>query len=105
METREADPDHSPTFEDITAQVIMIHIEATLDHNTGIDAARDNLTQPTRETATDLAMTHHTSHIADHPNIEVLQVIDPEITVGHIHNNPTDLQDMNLTAQIHIPAG
>ena len=47
--------------------------------------------------ATDLAMTHHTGHIADHLNIKALQVIDPEIAVDHIHNHHTDLQDMNLT--------
>ena len=39
IETDKANPDHSLTFEDITAQVITIPIEATLDHNTGIDAA------------------------------------------------------------------
>ena len=55
--------------------------------------------------ATDLTVTLHTSHIADHPNIEALQVIDPEITGDHIHDHPIDLQDMNLTNQIHIPAG
>ena len=50
-------------------------------------------------------MTHHTSHIADHPNIEALHVIDPKIAVGHIHDCPTDLQGMNVTDQIHTPAG
>ena len=39
----------------------MIHIKATLDHNTGIDttttgAVHNNLTQPTEHTATDLSM-------------------------------------------------
>ena len=88
----------------------MIHIEATLDHNTGIDAtttgaAHNDLTQLTEGTVTDLAMTHCTSHNTDHPNIEALQVIDPEITVGHIHDCPTDLQGMKLTDQIHTPVG
>ena len=52
IETGKADPDHSPTTEeDVAEQVIMIWIEATLDHNTGIDAAikeasHDNLMQP-----------------------------------------------------------
>ena len=50
--TGKADPDHSPTNKDILAQVIVIHIEATLDHKTGIHAAtteavHDDLTQPT----------------------------------------------------------
>ena len=70
IKTGEADPDHSPTTEDIAGQVIMIHIKATLDHNTRIDAATteaayDNHTQPTYDTTTDLAMTYSTSHIAD----------------------------------------
>ena len=39
IETDKANPDHSLIFEDIGAHVIMIPIEATLDQNTGIDAA------------------------------------------------------------------
>ena len=63
IEKDEANPDHSPTTE-----AIMIHTEASLDHNTGKDtvttkAAPNNLTQPTEDTAIDLAMTHHTSRI------------------------------------------
>ena len=38
IEIGEANPDHSPTTEDTTARVTMIHIDATLDCNTGIDA-------------------------------------------------------------------
>ena len=38
-ETGEGNLDHSLVFEDITAQAIMIHIEAALDHDTKIDAA------------------------------------------------------------------
>ena len=86
----------------------MINIEATLDHNTGIDAATtgavyDDLLQPTEDTTADLAKTLHTSHIGDHSSIEALQVINPEITVDHIHDHPINLQDMNLADQIHIP--
>ena len=110
IETDEADPDHSHTFKDIAAQAIMIHIEATLDCNTGIDmatteAAHNDLAQPRKDTAIDLIVTHHTDHIADHPNIEALQVIDHEIVVGHIHTPPTNLQGMNIEDQIHTPAG
>ena len=88
----------------------MICTDATLDHNTRIhaattEAAHDDLTQPTEDTATDLAMTHCTSHTVDHPHITALWVINPEITVGHTHNHPTNLQGMNHTAQIHTPAG
>ena len=77
IETGEADLDHSPTFEDITAWVIAIHIEATLAHNTGIDAittgaAHDDLNQPTEDTATDFAVTHYSNQIADHPNNKAL---------------------------------
>ena len=87
----------------------MIHRGATLDHNTQIDAsttetAHDDLTQPTDDTATDLTMTQHTSHMADHPHITALWVINPEITVGHNHDKPTDIQGMNHADQIHTPA-
>ena len=110
IKTSTADPDHSPTTKDIAAQVIMICIETTLNHNTRIDAAtteaaHDDLTQPTKDTATDLTVTHCIGHTADHPHITALQVIDPKIAVGHIHDNPTDLQGMNHTDQIHTPAG
>ena len=88
----------------------MICMEGALHCNTEIDAttteaAHNNLAQPTEDTATNLAITHHTSHIADHPNIKALQVIDPEITVDHIHDHPTDPQGMNLADQIPTPAG
>ena len=88
----------------------MIHIEATLDHNTGIDTAttetaHDNLAQPTEDTATDLTMTLCTNHIADYPHIIALWVIDPEITVGHTHDHPTNLHGMNHADQIHTPGG
>ena len=88
----------------------MTGIEATLDHKTRIDAAiieaaHNNLTQPTEDTATDLTVTHLTDHIADHANIKALHIIGPEIIVGHIHNHPTDLQGMNHTDQVHNPAG
>ena len=110
IETEKANPDHSPIFADITTQVIAIYIEATLDCNTGIDAAttgavHNDLSQPTEDAATDIAVTHCTDHIADHPNIKVLQVINPEITVGHIYKNPTDPQGMKLADQVHTPAG
>ena len=68
-------------------------------------AVHDNLAQPTDDAVTNLTMTLHTGHIADHSNIEALQVINPEITVDHIHDHPVDLQNMYLTDQIHIPAG
>ena len=110
MEIDKANQDHSPICADITFWVIVIHIEAALDCNTGRDAAttgavHNDLSQPTEDTAKDLAMTHHTDHITDHPNIKALQVINPGITVGHIHEHPTDLQGMNHADQVHTPAG
>ena len=110
IETGKANPDHRSTVKDIAAQVIGICIEAILDHNTRIDiattgAAHDYLTQLTEDTVTELAMTHHTGNIANHPNIEALQVINPEIAVGHIPSYPTDLQGINHADQIYTPAG
>ena len=92
-EAGEADPDHSPTTDDITIWVIVIHIEATLDHNTGIDASttevvHNDLVQPLEA---DLPMTHCTGHTADPPNITALQVTNPKITVGHTHDHPNNL--------------
>ena len=68
IERGKANPDHSHIFEYTAAQAIVIHIEATLEHNTGRDAAiteavHDDLDQPTEDTATDLTMTHLTDHI------------------------------------------
>ena len=68
----------------------MIPTEAILDYNTRIDAAttgaaHDDLTPPLEATAIDLVMTHH---ITDHPHIEALQVINPEITC-RLHSQPS----------------
>ena len=59
---------------------------------------------PIEATAINLTMTHHIDLIADHPHIEVLQHINPEITVGHTHDHPTNLQGRTHTDQVHIPA-
>ena len=110
LKTGKADPDHSPTTKCIAGQIITIHIEATPDHNTGIDtttteAAHDDLVQPTEDTVTDLTVTPCTSHMADHPHIAALWVINPEIVIGHTHNHPNNLQGMNHADLIHTPAG
>ena len=78
--------------------------------NTGIDtvtieAANDDLTQHTEDTATDLTLTHHISHITDHPHITAFWVINPEIIVCHTHDHPTNLQGMDHADMIHTPAG
>ena len=72
--------------------------EATLYHNTRIDAAttaaaHNDCTPPIEVTIMNLTVTQHIDHITDHSHIEALQVINPEITVGHIHYHHTDLQD------------
>ena len=92
------------TFKDIAAQAIAICMEATLDHNIEIDAAitemvHDDLAQSTEDTATYL-----TNHITYLPNLEALVVIDPNIIVGHTHDHPIGLQDMNHINQVHNPA-
>ena len=90
----------------------MIPIEATLDCSTGADAAttgaaHNDLTQSTEVTATtiDLAAMHHIDHITVLHNIKALQVINPEITAGHIHDHPIDHQGMIHVDQVHNPAG
>ena len=57
----------------------------------------DDHTPPIEATVIDLTMTHHIDHITDHPHIEVLQRINPEITVDHTHNHPTNLQGWTHT--------
>ena len=66
IQTGKANPDHSPTTEDIAAQVIAFHAEATVDYNTGIDvatteAAHDELAQPTWDTQPQTLPWHTTS--------------------------------------------
>ena len=75
----------------------MIHTEATQGHNIGIittttGAAHDAHTPPIEVTAIDLAMTDCIDRIAGYPYIEVLELTTAEITVGHAHNHPTNLQ-------------
>ena len=106
----EANPDHYLIFTDIAAQVIAIHTEATQGHNIGIIAAttvvaHDAHALPIEVTTINLAMTHHIDCTTDHPHIEVLNLSTPEMTVGHAHNHPTDIQgETTHTDQVHIPA-
>ena len=108
-ETGKANPDHNLIFKNITAQVIVILTEATQGNNTRIDTAtigavHDNHTPPIEATAINLFMICHINHIADHPHIEVLQLINPEIAVDHTHDHPRNLQGRTHTDQVHIPA-
>ena len=110
IKTGKASADQSPTMEDIAAWVIVIHTEAILDHNTVIDVAttegaHNDLTQPIKDTATNVAMTHHTSHITDCLHLTAVWVINPEITIGHTHDHLTDLQGTNHEDQIHTLLG
>ena len=91
----------SHNFTDTTAQVIMIHIEATLDHDTGIIIFITGLTHNTPiphagVIAIDLAMTLHIDHTADHPCTEAHHTT-PEIEACCIHDHPTNPHD-----NIHI---
>ena len=96
-ETSKANTDHNLIFKNTAAWVIMILTKATLGYNTRIDAApwraaHNNHIPPIKVAVIDLAITHHIDHIADHPHIEILQLFNPEITIGHTHDHPTDLQ-------------
>ena len=87
----------------------MILAKTTQGHNTGIDAATIGAAQndhtPTIEATTiDPTMTHHIDHLADYPHIEVLKLNNPEITVDHTHNHPTNLQGRTHIDLVHIPA-
>ena len=89
-ETGKANPDHNLIFKNITAQVVMILAEATQGHNIRTDAATtgaapDNCNPAIEVTAIELATTHYINLITDHPQIEVLQLITPEIAVVHTH--------------------
>ena len=95
--------------ENITAQVIAIFTEAAQGHNTGIDAAtigaaHNDCIPPIEATTIDPAVTCHINHITDRSHIEVLQLINPEITVDHTHDHATNLQGRTNTDHIHIPA-
>ena len=108
-ETDKANPDHSLTFKDITAQAITICIEAALDCDTEIDAAitgaaHDDHAPPIEATAIDFTMICHIDLIADYPHTEVLQLINPETTVGHIHDHPSDFQGRSHIDQVYTPA-
>ena len=77
-----------------------IYEKANIDHITKIDtaiteAAHGDLSAPTEDRATDLAMTHLTDHITDHLRTEFFQVINPKIIVDHSRNHPICLQGMN----------
>ena len=108
-ETVKADLNQNVIFENNTFQVITILTETTQGHNTGTDeasmgAAHNNHTTHIEAKAINLTVTCCINHIANHPHIEVLQLTNPEIAVGHAHDHPTDLKGRTHMDQVHIPA-
>ena len=90
-------PDDNLIFADITAQTIMIHIEATPGHDIGIIIATPGVAYDAHSphieiTVINPAVTHHTDLITDHPHIEVLQLTTPEIKADNDHVHPTILK-------------
>ena len=92
----------NPILPDITAKVIMIPTEAIPGHTTGI---ADDTTGVVHNTHTQL-LTHivltTTLHIADHKDIEALQ-LTPEIAADHALSQPTDPPRKPHTNLHHIP--
>ena len=77
--------------------------EATTDHDNGmgIETAKDNLIQHTKDTVSDPAMTHHTGHTTNHPHTAAHQVTALRITVDHIQANIPDHQNITHTKEGH----
>ena len=107
--TGEVIPGHNLIFTDVTAQVIMTHIEATPGHDIGITAAtpgvaHDAHTPHTEITVINPTMIHHTNIITDCPHIKAPQLTTPEIIVDPVHIHPTNPLGEICTGHIHIPA-
>ena len=106
-ETGEVVPGHSHISTDTTAQVVMIHIEATPDHNIGIIATTAGVAHNTQIPHTgvkviDSTVTHHTDHTADHQHTEAHHTT-PETEVTHIHTHPTNPWDEFHIGYTHTP--
>ena len=102
MGTGEIIPGHNHIFTDITAQVIMIRIEAVSGHNIGIitiipGVAHNTQVPLTAVIAINPGVTHHIDPTADHPCTEAHHHIPPETEVTHTHIHPTNPRD-----KIHI---
>ena len=102
-------PDHSLIFTDIAASVVMIHTKAAPGHDIGIITATHGVAHNAHTlhieiTVIDLATTHHTDHITDHPHIGIPQLTTPKIAVDHTHDHPTNCQSETCTSHIPIPA-
>ena len=102
IDKEETGPEHSLDIVDITGLAIMTCTEAAPDCNKGtdtaaIETAQGNPIQHNEATLAEPAVTHHTSHTADHSHTPVHQVTALRTTVDHIHAHPTDHQNI-----IHI---
>ena len=109
IEKIETDPDHSLDTANTIAPGIMTCTEATLNHNNGtgtasIEAAQDNPIQHTRDTVTGHAVTHHTSYTAKPSHTTAHQTTALRITVDHIHDFPTNCQNIVHTKKDHTVA-
>ena len=97
----------SHIFTDTAAQVIMIPIEAVLDHNIGIittitGVAHDAQIPHTGVIAINLTVTLHIDHTADHPCREAHHT-SPEIEATCIHAHPTNLHNEIHIGHTHSP--
>ena len=102
----ETDPDDSLDTANTIAPAIMTCTEAAPDHNNGtgtaaIEAAQDDPIQHTKDTVTDPTVTHHTSHTANPPHTAAHQATTLRIAVDHIHDLPTDRQNIVHTRKDH----
>ena len=107
--TDEVIPGHNHISTDITAQVIMTHIQTTPDHDTGIiatilEVVHNAHIPHTEITAIDPTAAHHINLTADHPCTEVPHPTTLEITIYCSHVHPTNPPGVICTGHIHIPA-
>ena len=91
---------HRHILTDTAGQVIMIPIEAILDHDieiiTIITGVAFNASIPhTGVIAINLAMTLHIDHTAYHPCTEAHHTI-PEIEAYHVHAHPTNPHEVHI---------
>ena len=91
----ETSPNHSVDTENFIAPAIMICTEATPNHNNGtgtatIEAAQDDPTQYTEDTAKGPTATHHTCHTAIPQHTLAHQATALRIAVDHTHNHLTN---------------
>ena len=102
-------PGHNHIFTDITAPVIMTHIEAIPGHDIGMIATTPRVAHYTQVPHTGViainpTVTHHINPNADHKCTEVPHHTTPEIKVDHIHVHSTKPQEKICIGHTHTPA-